>query len=75
MHGIFMIRKYVSEKDGKSIRTTTLLMHSGAFGLYLLSLIVLFATEVPYNLNPDQPKAARRYVIGAMFVFAASFVS
>jgi hypothetical protein len=70
-----MIRKYVSEKNGKSIRKTTLFIHSGAFGLYLLSLVVLSATEVPYNLNPDRPKAFRNYVIGSIFYFAASFVS
>jgi hypothetical protein len=75
MHGVFKIRKYVSETAGKSISTTTLLMHSGAFGLYLISLIVLFVTTVSYNLNPESPKAKSWLWIGSILVIASSFVS
>jgi len=52
VHGVIKIRKSISIIQGSLIKKTTLLVHAGAFGLYLLSLTVLFATEVPYNLNP-----------------------
>ena len=52
VHGVIKIIKSISIIQGSLIKKTTLLVHAGAFGLYLLSLTVLFATEVPYNLNP-----------------------
>jgi len=52
VHGVIKIRKSISKIQGSLIKKTTLVVHAGAFGLYLLSLSVLFATEVPYILNP-----------------------
>ena len=40
VHGVIKIRKSISIIQGSLIKKTTLVVHAGAFGLYLLSLIV-----------------------------------
>jgi len=46
-----MIKTIRKDKENQ-INIPTLLVHSGAFGLYLVSLLILFATQVPFLLNP-----------------------
>jgi hypothetical protein len=72
---VFVIRKYINTRDDQEIRPATLLVHTGAFGLYLLSLIVNYAAEVIYNLHPQSEKAAYCYIWASIFYYAASFAS
>jgi len=75
VHEVLKIKKSISLIKGTSIKTTTMMVHAGAFGLYLLSCVVLCATEWPYNLNPEGNKAFLRFLCGMIFYTFASFVS
>ena len=75
LHGVFMVRKYVSKNNNVQIRKKNLLVHCGAFGLYLLSLVVLFATEMEYNYNPESKKAIYSIEWGFILCFTASCLS
>jgi hypothetical protein len=72
---VLAIRKYINTRNDFEIRLWTLLVHTGAFGLYLLSYCVLCGTGVLYNLHPNNTRALDRDVWGAIFYNAASFAS
>ena len=75
VHGILKIRNYIRETKDKKINFSTLLVHSSAFRLYLLSLVEYFATTVLYDIDPNKKKARDRFIVGSMLYFGASFVS
>jgi hypothetical protein len=68
MHGVFTIRNYISQTDDKQINLTTLLVHFIAFILYLLSLAAVFASSVPYDVNSENEKGAKRFCFALCFI-------
>lgn len=75
IRGIIKIRGFYKKHEmTSSINTVTMLLHAGAFGIYLIADIAYYGSNVIYGLNPSSKHAFNLYAGSSMFYVWANLV-
>lgn len=73
---VYSITQFFKQRSGEhSVNSKWLLLHSSAFGLYLLTQIGQLTTLVIYLTNPLNPNLFNIYAAGVFFALCGSFIS
>jgi len=73
INGVYLIHSFFKEIDAEvRINTKYLLLHGSAFGLYLLSDVILYTSYNVYIFNTEREN---QYMVASIFWVCASFFS